>query len=625
MRSTRAAQPGVMKLPQLLRRARTGARCKSCVAIVLMCGALATAQESTVPLKGNLPPAVARAHQLGALDRREEIKFTITLPLRHRAQLEALLQGLYTLGHPLYHRYLNTGEFTERFGPTQADYDAVVTFVQQHGLRIRNTHAGRTLLDLVGSAELVEKAFGVHLLRFQTADGQVFRAPDAEPSLPASIAARVAGVIGLDDAVHRRPFDCIGSDPSYGLTPSDIKKAYNLDGLTLDGTGQTLGIASLSDYADSDITAYEDCFGLPHVPLQRIPINGGASSTVIECALDIEMAVAIAPHLDKILIYHTDSPNSLNMLATIALDNAAKLVSISWGAREDLLSDQERDSENNDFTWMAAQGQSVYVAAGDSGTGSLVNDPASQPYVVGVGGTSLFFDKDSGYLYELAWENGLVGGGGGVSTVWPLPTYQPTLVSPGSNGSATYRNVPDVSLNADPQTVYAIFYGGRWQKLTGGTSAAAPLWAAFTALVNQQRAINGAGPLGFPNPALYYLAHTSRYAIDFHDIIDSNVTGRYPVVPGYDNVTGLGSFNGANLLNDLRIDVSVLHVDGSFLGDFQDGTPANPFKTVTGAVNAAPANRATLIYIKANTYPENNRTFNKKVLLVNDGGGLVII
>jgi kumamolisin len=435
-------------------------------------------------------------------------------------------------------------------------------------------------------------------------------------------------VIGLDDAVHRRAFDCIGSDPRYGLTPGDIKKAYNLDGLTLDGTGQTLAIASTDDYADSDITSYENCFGLPHVPLQKIPISGGASRTVGECTLDIEMAVAIAPQLDKILIYQTapDSPSTLAMLATIALDNAAKQVSISWGAREDSLSDQERDSENNDFMWMAAQGQSVYVAAGDSGTG-IVNDPASQPYVVGVGGTSLGFDKDSGWVFELAWENQLGGaaGGGGVSTVWPLPNYQPTFVSPGSNGSATHRNVPDVSLNADPLTGYAFYYSGRFQNRIGGTSAAAPLWAAFTALANQQRAINGAGPLGFPNPALYYLAHTSRYAEDFHDITEPNLQGPFPVVRGYDNVTGLGTFNGANLLNDLRIDAAALHVDGNFLGDLQNGTAANPFKTVTAAVNAASPNLATLIYIKANTYPEKNMTFNKHVLLVNDGDGLVII
>jgi subtilase family serine protease len=606
------------------REASSRAALPPTIALLLLCGVVAGAQESTTRLRGSISPAVTHATPIGAVDRAEDISFTVALPLRNRTELEALLKNLYTPGHPLYHRFLNTGEFAARFCPSENDYQSVIAFARQSGLRVRNTHASRTLLEVAAPAGVVEHTFGIRLLRFQSADGETFRAPDVAPSIPSSIAPRIAGILGLDNAAHRRSFDCFGSDLKYGMTPSDIKQAYSLDGLALDGTGQTLAIASLDDFAESDITAYENCFGLRHVPLQRIPVYGGANGNVGECTLDIEMAVAMAPGLDRILVYHTFNGGSRGLLAQVALDNAASQVSISWGARESAVAQDELDFENMALMWMAAQGQSVYAASGDNGTG-YVNSPASQPYVVGVGGTTLYFGREGGYADETVWEMDTGGGGtGGVSGVWPLPAYQSSFVSPQSNGSATHRNVPDVSLNADPTTGYAYYFRNQWQRPVGGTSAAAPLWAAFNALANQGRAMNGRGPLGFPNPAFYYLYHTSRYKEDFHDIFDSNRIRRFPAVPGYDNVTGLGTLNGTNLLADLQFDAAAFHVDGNFTGTPENGTTTNPFKTVGAAVQAAAINRATLIYIKGNAYREN-LAINKNVLLVNDGGGPVMI
>jgi hypothetical protein len=121
--------------------------------------------------------------------------------------------------------------------------------------------------------------------------------------------------------------------------------------------------------------------------------------------------------------------------------------------------------------------------------------------------------------------------------------------------SAGMRNVPDVSLNADPQTGYSIYYRSRWY-IYGGTSCASPLWAAFTARVNQYRIQRGIGPLGFANPSLYQLAGSSRYGADFHDIADGSTNLYYSTVAGYDNATGWGSFNGASLLADLGLSSS---------------------------------------------------------------------
>jgi kumamolisin len=208
---------------------------------------------------------------------------------------------------------------------------------------------------------------------------------------------------------------------------------------------------------------------------------------------------------------------------------------------------------------IAAQGQSFFAAAGDSGAfdnGSTlsVDDPGSQPYMTSVGGTTLTLNSDGSYGKETSWavQGGSVkeGGGGGISAVWPIPTWQQNLGTAANQGSTTMRMVPDVALDADPNSGYAIFSQGAWQEV-GGTSCAAPLWAAFTALVNQQRAINGQGGLGFPNLSLYSDAESSAYTVNFHDIADGSANLHFTAVKGYDLSTGWGTMIGSSLLASL--------------------------------------------------------------------------
>lgn len=575
-----------------------------CIAVVLLCGVLVNAgpafagtQEATTRLKGNISPLVAQARQIGPLDKTREIHLAITLPLRNQTQLDALLKSLYTPGDPLYGKYLQPEAFTEQFGPTQADYDAVIAFAKQNGLRLMNTHANRAVLDVAGAAGDIEQAFGIHMMRFQATSGRLFHAPDGEPILPASIAAKVAGVIGLDDAAQLHPQVVsaatdggeglpagIGSDPSGGLTPSDIRTAYNLNGITQTGAGQTLAVVEFDGYDPNDITAYVDHFGLSHVTLENVLVNGfdgnptGDPRGRLEVTLDIQLMIALAPGIDRILVYEASNlfSNNVDLYNRIASDNRAKQISASWGANEIYTPLSVRNGENAAFQQMAAQGQSVYVASGDYGDQSFAGktgadnilwfgalDPASQPYVVAVGGTTLTTSGAGGtYSSETAWRNGWGSSGGGISTIWAMPSYQSTIVSPGSGGSSTHRNVPDVSLNSDPDTGYVIFCNGDWS-VPGGTSCAAPLWAAYTALVNQRRTASGAASLGFPNPSLYYLARSARYAQDFHDITSGN-NGTYPAVTGYDNVTGWGSFNGGNLFTDLSGGFTQRAVPGSY-------------------------------------------------------------
>ena len=204
---------------------------------------------------------------------------------------------------------------------------------------------------------------------------------------------------------------------------------------------------------------------------------------------------------------------------------------------------------------MAAQGQSIFVASGDRGAyddadrpSTLeVDDPASQPYVTAVGGTTLFANASTGeYVSETSWGTSSLGGGGGVSSIWSQPSWQANLSTAANRGSVSMRMVPDVSLDSNPSTGYPVFTRGAWYAI-GGTSAAAPLWAAFAAIVNQGRVANGVARLGFANPALYQIGQSSAYSSSFHDIADGSTNRYYPAVQGYDLSTGWGTIKGPGL------------------------------------------------------------------------------
>ena len=536
-------------------------------------------------LSGHIPPAVAQAQAVAALDSSRMLSLALTLPLRHQAELADLLRGLADPADARYGQFLTPQQFQDRFSPTQADYDRAVAYARSVGLTVVAMHPNRTVLDVAASAGQAERAFGLHLLVYQSRrDGRYFYAPDAAPRIPAGLSAVVSGIVGLDNAAQWRPHLRVqqapplspflepytlprqtGSGPGGALSPSDIKKAYNLAGITQNGAGQILALFELDGYAASDITAYETQFGLPAVPLQNVLIDGysGASgSGAGEVTLDIELQAALAPSASKIIVY--EAPNSsagvVDAYNKIATDNLAKSISTSWGEAENSAGASIRNAENTAFKQMAAQGQSIFAASGDSGAYDdkstiSVDDPASQPYMTGVGGTSLTTAGPGGaYSSEKTWNGGSIAngaGGGGISTVWTIPSYQSGVAgSAASKGSTTMRNVPDVSLDADPNTGYAIYFGGAWN-IYGGTSCAAPLWSAFTALVNQQRAANGLATLGFANPPLYTVSQGANYAADFHDIADGSTNLFYPAVTGYDDATGIGTFNGATLLADL--------------------------------------------------------------------------
>lgn len=530
----------------------------------------------SVALPGHLPAVIGAAKQLNRIDAAEQVTLALVLPLRNQDQLADLLHRLYTPGDLLYGQYLTPEIFAQQFSPTQADYEAVIAFAQAQGLTVTNTHSNRTVVDVVGNARTVEQAFGVQLDQYQLASGRTFRAPSNEPQIPVPLAGRLAAVVGLDTAAvwkkHNieRPLapqgaaavlstHAAGSGPGGGLAPTDIRTAYNFSSIGATGTGQTLGLFELDGYTAGDITEYERYFNLPTVPLQNVLVDsarGTAGSGADEVTLDLELQIATAPNISKIYVYEGPDTNSgvVDTYNRIATDNLAKSVSTSWGEAEGYVTSSIRNSENQAFEQMAAQGQSIFAAAGDSGAydnGSTlsVDDPASQPYVTGVGGTTLTTTGVGGaWKSETTWNGGSINngaGGGGISTVWSKPTYQSTY-----GLSSTYRNVPDVSLNANPNTGYAIYVGGAWT-VFGGTSCGGPIWSAFIACVNQGRIAAAKNTLGFANTPLYLIGAASNYTTDFHDIDDNSTNLYYHATVGYDNATGWGTLYGAHLYTDL--------------------------------------------------------------------------
>jgi kumamolisin len=421
------------------------------------------------------------------------------------------------------------------------------------------------VVSVSGEAGAVERAFGVQLNHYTAPDGRRYRSSEGEPSIPSNVAPHLRMVLGLSDLSgvlrrHGRPAPALhskaitGTGALGGLSPIDIRTIYGLTSTPLTGAGQTVAIFELDGYSASDINTYATTFGLPAPSLTFIGVDGTtnhAGSATAEVCGDIEMVMSVTGSGLAIKVY--DGPNTsqgvYDIYNRIATDNSASAISTSWGAFELNWSSTFLNNESQVFQRLATQGQSIFAASGDSGAyddGSTisVDDPASQPYVTGVGGTSL--SGTVANATETTWNGGSIAAGasgGGVSTVWSIPSYQNGVAG---KSSTTMRNVPDVALNADPNSGVSIYFSGGWH-VYGGTSFAAPIWAGFTALINQERAAGSLPPLGFANAALYPLGTGGTYGSLFRDITSGNNLF-YSAGTGYDNATGWGSFRGAAML-----------------------------------------------------------------------------
>ncbi|MEI6655190.1 MAG: YDG domain-containing protein, partial [Verrucomicrobiota bacterium] len=573
-------------------------------------------------LHGHVPAAVAAVRPVERLPAAQRVNLAIGLPLRNPDKLKSLIADLYDPANPNYRHYLTPAQFTERFGPSEADYQAVADFAQANGLTVTVTHPNRLILDVEGSIVDIEKTFHVTMRSYpHPREGRKFFAPDAEPSL--DLAVPVLHISGLDNYSIPKPNHKIkplgatakatpnaGSAPGGAYAGNDFRAAY-VPGTALTGTGQSVGLLQFDGYYASDITAYKTQFGLPNVPLINVAVDGGVSTPGTgngEVCLDIEMVLAMSPGVSAIYVYMAPNPSPwVDLLNRMATDNLSKQLSCSWGGGG------TNPSAEAIFQQMATQGQSFFNATGDSDafTGSITF-PSDSPNITEVGGTTLTTSGAGGaFVSEKVWNWGLqgtsyVGSSGGSSTYYAIPSWQQTTSMATNQGSTTKRNVPDVALTGD--NVYVTYHNGTTATtgVFGGTSCAAPLWAGFTALVNQQAATNGRASVGFLNPALYAIGSGASYTSTFHDTttgnnFNSSSPSKFSAVTGYDLCTGWGTPNGTSLINALAGAVENLQVSAPAFAAV--GNAGGPFTPISVSFTLTNSGATSLNWSAATTQP----------------------
>lgn len=523
---------------------------------------LAVAGSERAPMQG--------AREIGPANPNETVD--VTIRLRSRAgKKPAISAAEFT--KPIEQRtILSRKEFEQRHGADPDSIARVETFARENNLAVKEKSAARRTVILSGTVSAVNQAFGVELKQYQHPAG-TYRGRTGAVQLPAELSDVVEGVFGLDNRPQAKPHfrrrrqRAGASADSAGTSYSPVQVATLYDYPTsVDGTGECIALIELGGgFNPTDLTNYWSQLNLSKTPnVSAVSVGNGSNNPTGdpsgpdgEVMLDIEVAGSIAPGA-KIVAYFADNTDAgfLNAITTAVHDttNNPSVVSISWGGPESSWTQQAMTSMDEAFQSAAAIGVTITVAAGDDGSTDGVTDglqhvdfPASSPNVLACGGTTL---EGSGNTItsETVWNelaNNEGATGGGVSDVFPLPSYQSAAgIPPSANpGGQVGRGVPDVCGDADPTTGYNTLVDGQ-SGVIGGTSAVAPLWAGLIALINQSIG----KPVGFLNPLLYPSATETA---DFNDVTSGD-NGAYTAGPGWDACTGLGSPIGLQIAGGLK-------------------------------------------------------------------------
>jgi subtilase family serine protease len=523
------------------------------------------------PLVGKLPPT-------------QTLHFDIVLPLRDRAGLQTFVKEVNDPSTSSYHQFLTPQEFTSRFGPSQEDWDTLVAFAKASGFEIINGTREERDLRLTGTVANIEKAFHVTMGLYQDpTEDRTFFAVDREPTV--DLPFQLWHITGLDNNSKPHPMyvkksdyakahgidpskvvthATTGSGPSASFLGSDMRAAY-YQGTALTGTGQNIALFEFAGTDLADLSTYYKNVGQTEPYTPTLISTGGYATTCVdsgskacddtEQTLDMTQAMGMAPGSTMLYMYvcgdvlasgsgNISDTACISAMVSTASAPLSKQIGCSWG-----WTPADPSTLDPYFEQMASQGQNFFVAAGDSSAWSASNEawPADDANIVSVGGTDLTTASAAGpWKSETAWADS----GGGISPdSIPIPSWQQLsgVITSSNKGSTTLRNGPDVAANAnftfyvcaDQTTCTANDYGG--------TSFAAPMWAAYLALANQQAATNG-DTIGFIDPIIYPAALGSSYSTLFHDIT-SGSCGTYSGITGYDLCTGWGSPNTTGLIN----------------------------------------------------------------------------
>lgn len=494
------------------------------------------------------------------------LQVTVALQLRNRPRLDGFIRSVNTPGSADYGQWLNPAGFEAAYGPTATEARAVAVYLSSHGFRGVTVAPNRLMVDATGTVGEAESAFHTSISSYLQR-GRTVYANTTAAEVPAALGSTVGSVLGLNDVARDRPTtnppsSCSVSGVGYPCTynPQGFWEAYDV-GATPTGSRTTIAIFAEGNLTQvvKDLRTEEAANGLPKVPVTIVPVGVASpdTSAADEWDLDTQYSTGMAGTVKRLYVYDTttltDSDTAREFNAFAAQD-VARAGSASFGECEnEAFLDGAMLADDEIFAEAAAQGQTAFASAGDSGgfcavapTNGVpagepdVNYPAASPYVVGVGGTTLVTNSDGSYKDEAAW----VAGGGGISYFEAQPYWQGGVAPPTSticsNVAVTPgcgRTVPDIAMDADPNSGANVYVSGTPEGV-GGTSLASPLSLGVWARLESAHG-NG---LGFASPALY-----KQYGgPGFHDVVLGD-TGPYPATPGYDLATGMGSFDVAQM------------------------------------------------------------------------------
>ena len=521
-----------------------------------------------LPVAGSERAPLEGARAVGPADPDEIIE--VTIRLRPKSGNKPFV-GAGEFSKPIdQRRTLSRAEFEKQHGADPSSIKLVESFAREHGLTVKESSAARRTVILSGTVAAMNKAFGVELKQYEHGAGK-YRGRTGPVHLPAELHAVVEGVFGLDNRPQAKPHfrrrrehaGARAHAQGVSYTPIQVAALYDFP-TKVNGSGECIALIELGGgFNPTDLTNYWSQLKLSTTPtVTAVSVGNGSNSPTGdpngpdgEVMLDIEVSGAIAPGV-KIVAYFAENTDAgfLNAITTAVHDstNNPSVISISWGGPESSWTQQAMTSMDEAFQAAAAMGITVCVAAGDDGSTDGVNDglqhvdfPASSPNVLACGGTRLI-GSGTTISSETVWNelNSNEGAtGGGISDVFPLPSYQSAAgVPPSANpGGKVGRGVPDVSGDADPTTGYVTLVDGQ-SGVIGGTSAVAPLWAGLIALIN----VSVGKPVGFLNPLLYQ----ANEATDFHEVTSGN-NGAYSAHAGWNACTGLGSPDGLDIAETL--------------------------------------------------------------------------
>ncbi|MHB8378466.1 MAG: protease pro-enzyme activation domain-containing protein [Acidimicrobiales bacterium] len=560
--------------------------------------------------------------------------FDLALTQTHQRALSAFITSLSNTSSANFHHFLTPSQYARSYGATAKTVSDVRNYLESYGLHVGALSKGHNILRVTGTSATIAHAFDAPVETIRLSDGSLHAHFTLAASLPRALAKDVTAVAGLStvqpettnlSSAHASapPTACSSSGSSSGTTPNSVggytvQQQAKLYGLSTawaagdTGVGQTIGVYELANFDAGDVNTFFSCYGLSP-SITQINVDGGpvtadnANNAPDEATLDVEEAGALAPGAAIEVYQGTQNGNGpTDIYSQMASDNTATIITTSWGICE-AQTNGAALAEQSIFQEMAAQGQTVVAAAGDSGSSDCegtpqptkplaVDDPASQPYVTGVGGLTV---SNISPLSQTVWNDnctsqGCGAGGGGVSTSWSRPTWQ---VGPGINTATDSRRmVPDLSVMADPSTGFIQYFtgtdtglcnhtcSGGWGGI-GGTSIGAPLVSALVAVAAQACTTSSGSRLGFINPSLYAMASTG-----FIDVTSGNNdlygVGGYTAAVGYDMASGLGSPNGTSFLAGL-CPAGVSTTTSSFALSSATGKALTTGPTITATLRGA--------------------------------------